>query len=82
MCGLHGLKFPANRTLNQLPDSALALGDALRTQVTNPFYPRIGVGTLAATTVARAQLLVPYPQFTGVTAVGASWASSRYDALR
>ncbi len=80
--GLHGLKFPANRTLNQLPDSTLALGDALRTQVSNPFYPRIGVGTLAATTVARAQLLVPYPQFTGVTAVGASWASSRYDALQ
>ena len=80
--GLHGLKFPANRTLNQLPDFALFLGDALRAQVANPFYPRIGVGTLAATTVARAQLLVPYPQFTGVTAVGASWASSRYDALQ
>jgi len=82
LVGLHGLKFPANRTLNQLPDSALAVGDALRTQVPNPFYPRIPVGTLAATTVARAQLLVPYPQFTGVTAVGASWASSRYDALQ
>jgi hypothetical protein len=80
--GTHNLKLPANQTLNQLPDSALALGDALRTQVPNPFYGQIMVGALAAKTVSRAQLLVPYPQFTGVASQATNWAASRYNALQ
>jgi len=80
--GTHNLKLPANQTLSQLPDSALALGDGLRTQIANPFSSQIAVGPLAAKTVSRAQLLLPYPQFTGVTSVGANWAASRYNALQ
>jgi hypothetical protein len=80
--GTHNLKLPANQTLSQIPDSSLALGDGLRTQVTNPFYGQIGVGALAAKTVARAQLLSPYPQFTGVSSVETNWAASRYNALQ
>jgi hypothetical protein len=80
--GTHNLKLPANQTLNQLPDSALALGDGLRTQVTNPFYGQIAVGALASKTISRAQLLVPYPQFTGVTSAQTNWAASRYNALQ
>ncbi len=80
--GTHNLKLPANQTLNQLPDSALALGDGLRAQIANPFSGQIAVGPLAAKTISRAQFLVPYPQFTGVTSVGTDWAASRYNALQ
>ena len=79
--GSHGMKLPQNLTLNQIPDSALALGDGLRTQVPNPFAGQIPSGILAAATVTRAQLLRPYPQFDGVTSVNTTWASSVYHAL-
>ena len=80
--GTRGLKFPSDLTLNQLPDAALSLGDDLRTQQPNPFYGQIVSGVLAARTVAKAQLLRPYPQFDGVTSVVANWASSKYHALQ
>ena len=79
--GTHGLHEPANLTLDQLPDSALALGSALNTLVPNPFYGQIATGQLAAPTVSRAQLLRPYPQFTSVTATNENWGQSRYNAL-
>jgi hypothetical protein len=70
-----------NRELNQLPDSALALGDQLRTQVTNPFRGQITAGALAGATVARAQLLRPYPHFLSVLSLSSTWASSSYHAM-
>jgi hypothetical protein len=79
--GSRGIKFPQARVFNQLPDAALGLGDALRQQVTNPFFGQIQVGALAQRTVSRAQLLRPYPQFDGVQAQNASWANSMYHAL-
>lgn len=80
--GSRGVKFPTDRQLDQLPDSALALGDALRQQVNNPFYGQIQVGTLAQKTVALAQLLRPFPQFTQVNSTAAGWSNSRYNALQ
>ncbi len=80
--GTRGLKFPANRTFNQLPDSALALGNGLRTLVANPFYGQIAIGPLAQSKLAEAQLLVPYPQYTGVTSDAANWAPSSYNSLQ
>src|SRR5262249_54139627 len=74
--GSRGLHFPENRQLNQLPPESLSQGDALRTQVTNPFFGEIAVGPLAQRTVARAQLLRPFPQFDNVGSQGAGWASS------
>jgi hypothetical protein len=79
--GTRGLKFPANLVLNQLPDSALSLGDALRTQVPNPFFGQIAIGSLSGRTISRAQLLRPYPQFDSVTSAAATWAPSNYHAL-
>jgi Carboxypeptidase regulatory-like domain/TonB dependent receptor-like, beta-barrel len=79
--GSRGVGFSQNRELNQLPDSALALGDGLRTLVANPFFGQIQVGPLAQPTVARAQLLRPYPHFLDVTSNLASWATSNYHAL-
>jgi hypothetical protein len=80
--GTRGLKLLQDRSFNQLPDSALSLGDALRQQVANPFYGKISVGTLAQPTVARAQLLRPFPQFNDVTSAVANWASSSYHAFQ
>lgn len=77
-----GLKFTADRQLNQLPDSALAQGDELRRQVPNPFYGQIAIGPLSRPTVARAQLLRPYPHFDSVTANAATFASSTYHSLQ
>ncbi len=79
--GSHGLKLPGSLTLNQIPDSALALGNALRDQVANPFFVQIGDGILSRSTVSRAQLLRPFPQFDNVTAVNSTWSSSIFHAL-
>jgi hypothetical protein len=70
--GSHGLKLPVNLLLNQLPDSALTLGTALQAQVANPFYGQIANGILSTPTIARAQLLRPYPQYDTVTAVNST----------
>jgi hypothetical protein len=79
--GNRGLKLPADLELNQLPDSALALGGALRALVFNPFYGQIASGPLSAPTVSRAQLLRPYPHFNTVVAANSTWAASSYHAL-
>lgn len=80
--GSHGLKLPGSVTLNQLPDSALALGNALRDQVPNPFYGQISTGILSKSTVSRAQLLRPFPQFDNVTAFFQTWSDSIYHSLQ
>lgn len=80
--GSRGVGFSQDRQLNQLPDSALALGDALRQQVPNPFFGKITIGGLASRTVSRAQLLRPFPHFTAVTSRNASWATSSYNSLQ
>ncbi len=72
----------SNVELNQLPDSALAMGSALLTQVPNPFYGIIPTGALASRNVARGQLLRPYPQFTGVTVLSPTIGSSNYHSLQ
>jgi len=80
--GTRGLKFPMNLQLNQLPDADLAIGNGLRAQVKNPFYGQITAGQLATPTIAAAQLLRPYPQFTSMTSAVANWAATDYQALQ
>jgi len=79
--GSRGLKFPENRQFNQLAPEHLSLGDALRQLVPNPYAGQIAVGALSRPTVARAQLLRPFPHFDGVSSQGAGWASSAFHAL-
>lgn len=62
-----------------LPVRDQAAIDLLSAAVSNPFYPLLPKTGLASTTVARSQLLKPYPQFTGVSAAtnsGYSWYHS------
>lgn len=69
-------------TLNQLPPSYLALGNQLNEQVANPFFGRGLGGVLANPTVARAQLLRPYPQFTDVLPLFSNGGNTSYHALQ
>lgn len=68
--------------INQLNPSYLSLGNALNNQVANPFYNVITNGPLSGPTVPYWRLLVPYPQFLGVSLAGDTpGASSSYNAL-
>jgi hypothetical protein len=57
---------PAGWDLNQLPVANASVGAALQQLVPNPFFGVIKSGQLAQATIARGQLLRPYPQFLGV----------------
>jgi len=69
-------------TLNQLPLELMSMGNRLLDTVDNPFYVANGPGFFATRTVARNQLLRPYPQFTDVFPLFSSGSSSTYHALQ
>src|SRR6185436_16936896 len=69
-------------TLNQLDPSYLSLGTALNQLVPNPFYGRVATGPLSQQTVARGQLLRPYPQFGDIIPLFYQGAESSYDAFQ
>lgn len=68
---------------DQLPTADLALGNALLTQVTNPFFGLINVpgNPLSQPTVQANYLLRPYPQYNGVQSFRKPQAASRYNAF-
>jgi hypothetical protein len=64
--GSKGTHLPGpNQQIDQLPDEFLKLGAALQQQVPNPFLGLVTVGPLSLPTVARGQLLRPFPQYNG-----------------
>lgn len=77
--GNRGVSLPANMVLDYLPDVARQLGNQLQQQVPNPFRNIVRVGVLSQPTVALANLLDTYPQFTGASGLS-SWADSNYHA--
>ena len=80
--GNHAIHLYSNRQIDQLPDKYLSLGSQLNDQVANPFYGQISTGILSGPTVAESQLLLPYPQFQGVTlGNGSTWGASSYNAM-
>jgi hypothetical protein len=79
--GSHSLKLFTTWNADQLNPTLYTMGSTLQTQVTNPFRGLIALGSLSNATVSRAQLLLPYPQFTGVTGVFAAGASN-YQSLQ
>ena len=66
--------------VDQLNPSNFGLGASLSDPVTNPFYGRGGTGVIGSPTVARSQLLRPFPQFSSVNLYTSS-SYARYDAL-
>ena len=69
--------------LNQLRVEQLALGPILTQQVSNPYYGQVPSNTsLGAPTIARGQLLRPYPRFTTVTLYRNNIGHSTYHSLQ
>ncbi|HTL04002.1 MAG TPA: hypothetical protein VL243_17325, partial [Vicinamibacterales bacterium] len=68
--------------INQIDPQYLSLGAALLDLVPNPFFGNTAFGNLAsAATIARGQLLRPFPQFTDVLAHRVTEARTRYNAM-
>jgi trimeric autotransporter adhesin len=68
--------------INQIDSSYLSLGSALLDLVPNPFFGNAAFGNLAnSATIARGQLLRPFPEFTDVLAHRVTDARTRYNAM-
>jgi hypothetical protein len=83
--GSQSRRIQVSQQLNALPLSALSLGaTALTTNVANPMAGLIPGTALNGATVARQQLLVPYPQFliNGITEMYEPIGKSAYNALQ
>jgi len=91
--GNRGVRQLVMKNLDALPDQYLSTSPVrdqntinfLSGQVANPFYPLLPNSSLSGTTVARSQLLLPYPDFTAImmnTNQGFSWyhaAQTRFE---
>jgi hypothetical protein len=67
--------------INQLPAQYLSMGAALLTRVPNPYFGQIPASSsLGAATIARQQLLRPYPRFTNVALFRDNVGNSSYNA--
>jgi hypothetical protein len=91
--GAHARNWGQSVGADQVPDSIMTsyaagganYGSSLSTKVPNPYYaPKTGgypsTGVISNASIQQAQLLLPYPQFSGVTLVESN-GMSRYNAL-
>jgi hypothetical protein len=74
--------FGGNYDLNQLDPQYFSLGLALQDQVPNPFFGQIQTGALSGRTVARSQLLRPFPDYLNVVTWGNANLSSIYHSFQ
>lgn len=71
----------ASVNIDQLPDSDLALGTALKASVPNPFYGTpFALNSLSGATITRAQSLLPFPEYTSVTLTSPSLGHALYNS--
>jgi Carboxypeptidase regulatory-like domain len=81
--GLKGTRLPLPTVqLNQLPVEFLSLGSGLNAQVPNPFLGLISSGPLSRPTVARGQLLRPFPHYSDVLIMNPFAGSSTYHSMQ
>jgi hypothetical protein len=82
--GAKGTHLPfGGINFDTLPDQDLGLGSALVNQVANPYHGIINSSySLGAATLPAGQLLLPYPQYAGMSSGGAGLASSTYNSLQ
>ncbi len=73
-----------SRNIDQYPVADLALGNLLNTKVPNPFAGVItnSASSLSQSTIAVSQLLMPFPQYTGVTQSSLPLGRTHYNALQ
>lgn len=67
---------------NALSPEYLSMGGALQSKVANPFQPFVSIGALSQPTVTQEQLLLPFPQLTGLNAVNETWGDSSYESAQ
>ncbi len=67
--------------INQLEPSNFSLGRSLLDRVPNPYYTAGGPGLIGATSITRAQSLMPFPQFDRVNLTFSDQNKGRYDSL-
>lgn len=82
--GNRGVKLtdgPLGHQLNQLTREQLQLGTQLQQLVPNPFQNYVKTGALSRPTVARGQLLRPYPQFLDLYNFRPASGSSTYHGM-
>ncbi|MCL4402773.1 MAG: carboxypeptidase-like regulatory domain-containing protein [Acidobacteria bacterium] len=79
--GSRGANLNSPLQINTLSPDYLSLGSGLQQLVKNPFAGTITTGTLANATVQRYQLLLPYPQYTGIAVQNRTWGHSEYHAM-
>ncbi len=70
------------RQTNQLAPEHMALGSQLTQQVPNPFASRVLIGNLTRATVARGQLLLPFPHLVSAPDAGHYTGNSSYHSLQ
>jgi hypothetical protein len=69
-----------NMNINQVPANYLSMGSKLNAAVPNPFYGHGGTGVIGNATVAQAQLLMPFPEYSTIGEV-TNPSSARYDSM-
>jgi hypothetical protein len=81
--GSHGVHLPRGSwQANALPTQYLSMGTALNNLVPNPFFGIVQTGTLSQPTVKQGQLLLPFPEYTGVSESGGYLGNSTYHSLQ
>jgi len=77
-----GLHLTHNFAMDTLNPQYLSMGTSLQTKVPNPFQPYVTIGALSQSTVTKQQLLLPFPQFTGVSPENQTWGWSNYQSAQ
>ena len=84
--GNRGVHIPVSLDFNQVDPKYQALGAGLAQAVENPFFGLTNLGLFANRTIARSQLLRPYPHYTGVStnspALAQNMGNSGYHSLQ
>lgn len=86
--GTRTRRWPVTQTINAIPLEERLKGVEnpayLTAAVPNPFFgaPELAGTGMAAATISRAQALMPYPQFTGLSRSGNSIGRTTYDSLQ
>src|SRR5262249_43875835 len=79
--GSRGEHIWNNYNVNATYPQYLPLGSQLNALVPNPFFGKIQNGAMSAAQVRMGSLLVPYPQYSGISQIRASIGDSVYHGL-
>jgi hypothetical protein len=81
--GNHGVhQFGGNYDVNQLDPAFFSLGLSLQDLVSNPYFGQINSPLFARDTIARSQLLRPFPDYQGIGILANHGASSIYHSFQ